>query len=288
MDQLLITLINGVANGAVYGLVGLGVVIIFRSTDVMNFAMASMGAMAAYVALSVSGSSSIFLALAVGIVFAAVLGVVVREVVIRPLGEGRLFAALVVTMGVSLIVEHIISSRWGEQPRAFPRVVEGTVAIGDSRLRLQAIVVLVLAAVAAIGVAYLFKRTPLGSAMRAVAESAEIAQILGVNPHKVARIAWGLGMALCALGLILYAPNTGLTPVVFAPILFRAFAGIFLGGITSMGGALAGGIIIGVLDNLAAMYFSASFRDTFVFAIAILTLLIRPEGIFGRQAFARV
>lgn len=289
MDQLLITLIAGIANGAVYGLVGLGLVIIFRSTDVMNFAMASMATMAAYVALSINGAGvPLILALLAAVALAALGGVTVREVLIRPLGEGRLFAALVVTMGLSLIVEHVISTVWGEQPRSFPRVVEGTVSIGGSRLTVQDIVIIVVAAVAVGGVAYLFKRTPLGSAMRAVAESSETANVLGVNSQKVARIAWLLGLGLATIGVLLYAPKTGLTPVVLAPVLFRAFAGIFLGGLNSMFGAVVGGLLIGVLDNLAASYISASFRDTFVFSIAVLVLLVRPQGLFGKQTFARV
>ncbi|MDO9395933.1 MAG: branched-chain amino acid ABC transporter permease, partial [Herbiconiux sp.] len=193
-----------------------------------------------------------------------------------------------VTMGFSLIVEHFISTRWSEQPRSFPRVVEGTVQIGGSRLAVQDLVVIVVAGIAMAAVAYLFTRTPLGSAMRAVAESADTAKVLGVDAHKVARIAWMLGLSLATLGILLYAPKTGLTPVVMAPVLFRAFAGIFLGGLTSMTGAVVGGLIIGVLDNLAASYVSASFRDTFVFSIAVLVLLVRPQGIFGRQTFERV
>jgi branched-chain amino acid transport system permease protein len=289
VDQLLITVISGIANGAVYGLVGLGLVIIFRSTDVMNFAMASMAAMASYVALSLFGAGiALVVALFAAVLFAALSGLAVRELLIRPLGEGRLFAALVVTMGFSLIVEHVMSTVWGEQPRSFPRVVEGTVAIGSSRLTLQDIVIIVVAGLAMAGVAYLFTRTSLGSAMRAVAESSDTAAVLGVNAQKVARIAWVLGLALATIGVLLYAPKSGLTPVVLAPVLFRAFAGIFLGGLTSMTGAVVGGLIIGVLDNLAASYVSASFRDTFVFTIAVLVLLVRPQGIFGRPTFQRV
>ena len=121
MDELFITVLSGVANGAVYGLVGLGLVIIFQSTDVMNFAMAAMATTASYVALSVYDAGlALALALVVAVFFASAFGLVVREVLIRPLGEGRLFAALVVTMGVAISVEHFVGRHWGEQPRAFP------------------------------------------------------------------------------------------------------------------------------------------------------------------------
>ncbi len=289
MDQLLITVLSGVANGAVYGLVGLGLVIIFQSTDVMNFAMAAMATTASYLALSMHNAG---LALAVAMVLAVALasafGLAVREVLIRPLGDGRLFAALVVTMGVAISTEHFVGQYWGEQPKSFPRLVDGSVAIGGSRINTQDLLIIGVAVVAMAGVAFLFTRTPLGSAMRAVAESSETAAVLGINSQKVARIAWALGVGLATLGVLLYAPNAGLTPVVLAPVLFRAFAGILLGGLTSMTGAVVGGLVIGVLDNLAATYVSASFRDTFVFSIAVLVLLVRPQGMFGRQAFVRV
>ena len=118
MDQLLVTVLNGVANGAVYGLVGLGLVIIFQSTDVMNFAMAAMATTASYVALSVYDAGvALAFALVLAVCFASLFGLAVREVLIRPLGEGRLFAALVVTMGVAIGTEHFVGRHWGEQPR---------------------------------------------------------------------------------------------------------------------------------------------------------------------------
>lgn len=289
MDQLLITLIGGIANGSIYGLIGLGLVIVFRSTDVMNFALATMAAMAAYVALSLHDAGlALILAGLVAVGIAGLSGFVAREVLIRPLGEGRLFAALVVTMGLSLIIEHLISQQWGEQPRAFPRMVGGVVSIGGSRITIQDLVTVLVAAIAMGLIAFLFKRTPLGAAMRAVAESSETAAILGVNAHRVARIAWVMGLVLATIGVLLYAPKTGLTPVAMAPVMFRAFAGIFLGGLNSMVGAVVGGLIIGVLDNVAASYVSASFRDTFVFSIAVLVLLLRPQGLFGTKVFERV
>jgi len=289
MDQFLITLIGGISDGAVYGLVGLGLVIIFRSTDVMNFAIATMALVASYVALQLHVHGlALVLALLVGVVIASLMGVGVREVLIRPLGEGRLFAALVVTMGISIILENLALNLWGAQPLSFPTLVEGTVEIGSWRLQDQRLLAIAVAAVATAAIAYLFTRTPLGSAMRAVAESSSTARVLGVDAQKIARIAWFLGLGLASIGVMLYAPQTGLTPTAMQVVVFRAFAGIFLGGLTSMTGAVVGGVIIGVLDNMGALYVSASFRDTFVFAIAVLVLLIRPQGLFGRPVFQRV
>lgn len=289
MDQFLTALVSGIASGSVYGLMGLGLVIIFRSTDVVNFALAAMATMAVYVGLSLFETGlPVILALVGAIVFGAVASIGIREVVLRPLGEGRLFAALVTTMGLGIIIEHAVGEIWGTQPRRFPKIIEGSVPIGGYQLQNQDLLIVVTAGIAMTAVAYLFTRTPIGVAMRAAAESQDIARILGVNPQKIARVAWGLGISLGVLGAFLIVPKTGLAPTVLAAALFRAFAGIFLGGLNSMVGAVVGGLTIGVMDNIAAMYISASYRDTFVFAVAVAILLIRPQGMFGRATFERV
>jgi branched-chain amino acid transport system permease protein len=289
MDHLVLVVLSGIASGAVYGLMGLGLVIIYRATDVVNFALASMATLAVYVALMVVERGwGVAGGIAAAVLVAVVLGLVVREALIRPLGTGQLFTALVMTMGVSLIMEAVVTDVWGAQPRAFPPLVAGDTAIGASALANQDLVMIAVAGVAMLAVGWLFTRTTLGSAMRAVAESPGTAEIIGISAQRVARIAWALGLGLAALAAVLYAPKSGLSPIVLAAPLFRAFAGIFLGGLNSMHGAVIGGLIIGVLENLAASYVSADFRDTFVFALTVLILLVRPQGIFGTRTFERV
>jgi branched-chain amino acid transport system permease protein len=289
MDQLLLVILSGIASGSVYGLMGLGLVIIYRATDVVNFALASMATLAIYVAFTIQRHGlGVVVGLVAAVVVAAVAGVVLRETVIRPLGQGQLFSALVVTMGAALIIENVVDKLWGTQPQSFPALVGGTTGLGSSAIANQDLVMIAVAGIAMLAVGYLFTRTTLGSTMRAVAESAGTAEIIGINSQRVARIAWALGLGLAALAAVLYAPKSGLTPTILAAPLFRAFAGIFLGGLTNMYGAVLGGLVIGVLENLAASYVSASFRDTFVFALTVAILLVRPQGMFGTRTFERV
>ncbi|MET9461711.1 branched-chain amino acid ABC transporter permease [Streptomyces canus] len=289
MDQFLLILVSGLASGAVYGLMGLGLVIIYRATDVVNFALASLATVGLYAALALSERGlPLLLAAVAAIVTTAAVGLVAREAVIRPLAQGELLSALVMTMGVSLIAESAISTIWDDQPRLFPSLVEGSVSLGSAAVPAQSLLTIAVAAVAMALVAYLFGRTSIGTAMRAVAESADTARILGLGSQRIARIAWALGLGLAALAAFLYAPRAGLVPTVLSAPLFRAFAGIFLGGLTSMYGAVIGGLTVGVLDNLAAGYVSAGYRDTFVFSFTILVLLIRPQGLFGVRTFQRV
>ncbi|MGW3704845.1 branched-chain amino acid ABC transporter permease [Streptomyces sp. NPDC005121] len=289
MDQFLLVLVSGLASGAVYGLMGLGLVIIYRATDVVNFALASLATVGLYAALTLYDSGlPLLLAALVAIVVTAASGLVARETVIRPLGQGDLLSALVMTMGISLIAESVISTIWDDQPRLFPSLLEGCLSLGGSAVPAQSLLIIAVAAVAMTLVAYLFGRTHIGSAMRAVAESADTAQILGLGSQRIARIAWALGLGLASLAAFLYAPRAGLVPTVLGAPLFRAFAGIFLGGLTSMYGAVIGGVTVGVLENVAASYVSAGYRDTFVFSFTILVLLIRPQGLFGTRTFQRV
>jgi branched-chain amino acid transport system permease protein len=289
MSEFLLSVINGISSGAVYGLVGLGLVIIYRSTDVMNFAIGTIALACMYLASGLSSSGvPLALALLAGIAVSSLVGVGAREVLIRPLGSGALFSALVVTMGLSLIVEEATRGIWGGEPRDFPSLVGGTLTIAGATFTNQQLLVIPVAAIAMLAVAYLFKRTPLGAAMRAVAESHDTATLLGIRPQRVARVAWALGMGLAGLGAAMLVPTAGLSIGGFSAILFRAFAGIFLGGLTSMYGAVLGGIAVGVLDNVAANYVSASLRDTFVFSLVILVLLARPQGLLGEKSFARV
>jgi branched-chain amino acid transport system permease protein len=289
VDQFLFVLVSGIASGAIYGLMGLGLVIIYRATDVVNFAIASLATLGLYIAITFrDGGVAVVVCMLAAIAVTALAGVVVRETVIRPLGQGQLFSALVVTMGVSLIAESAVNSVWGTQPRTFPSLVNGAVRWGGAVLPAQSLVTIAVAGVAMAAVAFLFGRTTLGSAMRAVAESAQTAQVIGISAQRIARLAWTLGLALAALAAFLYAPRSGLAPTVLAAPLFRSFAGIFLGGLTSMYGAVVGGLTVGVLENLAASYVSASFRDTFVFSFTILVLLVRPQGLFGTRTFQRV
>jgi branched-chain amino acid transport system permease protein len=289
MAEFILSTLSGIASGAVYGLIGLGLVIIYRATDVVNFALGSMatgGMLVATTALGWGWGTVGALALAVVVCSAA--GVTVREVLIRPLGSGQLFTALVVTMGVALILEDVQLHVWGGQPRTFPPLISGDLHLLGAAIEYQQLMTVAIAGVAMVAVGYLFTRTPLGSAMREVAESNEAAELLGVNPHRIARLAWALGMGLAAVAAGMATPLTGLSIGGFQGALFFAFTGIFLGGLTSMVGAVVGGLAIGILANWAAIYVSANFRDTVVFTIAVAVLLIRPQGLFGRATFERV
>jgi branched-chain amino acid transport system permease protein len=289
MNELPAVVVSGFVSGATYALLGLGIVIIFRSTDVVNFAIGDFGTFGVYVAfaLLVRGLPLAVAAIA-AVAVAGLLGVATERAVVRPLGPGKTFAALVLTLALSLILVSVAGQVFGHQPQAFPALVPGQVTILGLVVAWQKIATAALALVAMAAIAAFMRYTRLGIAMRAAAEDHYAARVVGINRGLIAGLAWFIGCALAGLSALLLAPDATLTVTLMVAPLFRAFAGVFLGGLQSMVGAAVGGFAIGVLDDLAGRYVSASFRDTFVFAIIVLVLFLRPAGLLASQQRARV
>ncbi len=289
MNELGAVLISGLVSGATYALLGLGIVIIFRSTDVVNFAISDFGTFGVFVAFALISRGLPLLAAAVGAVLVAgLLGVATERTVIRPLGPGKTFAALVLTLALSLILQSAAGFLFGHEPRAFPSLVPGNVTLVGLVVSWQKIATAVLALMAMAVIAAFMRYTTLGIAMRASAEDPYAARVVGINRNLIAPLAWFIGCALAGLAALLLAPDATLTVTLMVAPLFRAFAGVFLGGLESMVGAAVGGFAIGILDDLAGRYVSASFRDTFVFAIIVIVLFLRPAGLLATQRRERV
>lgn len=284
MGDLISVVVSGMANGSAYALLALGIVIIFRSTDTVNFAIGDIGTVSVFVALSaITAGVPVALAFLLAIVIAGLLGTVSERVLIRPLGHGQhvLFVALVVTIGLGLVLQAAMGAFWGHEARAFPPLVDGWINVFGVPISLNKIAASAVSLVAMALVAWFFGYMPFGIAMRASAEDPLAARMLGFKTGRIATIAWFLGCALAAIAMLFLAAESSLNPYIAHAPLFRAFAGVFLGGMTSMPGAVLGGFIIGVLDNLAGTYISANYRDTIVFAVIVAVLFIRPAGFMG-------
>jgi len=289
VNELGAVLISGLVSGATYALLGLGIVIIFRSTDVVNFAIGDFGTFGVFVAFAmISRGLPLGLAAAAAVLVAGLLGVGTERTVIRALGPGKTFAALVLTLALSLILVSVAGFVFGHTPQAFPALVPGRVTLLGLVVGGQKIATAALALVAMAVIAAFMRYTRLGIAMRAAAEDPYAARVVGINRNVVAPLAWFIGCGLAGLAALLLAPDATLTVTLMVAPLFRAFAGVFLGGLESMVGAAAGGFGIGVLDDLAGRYVSASFRDTFVFVIIVLVLFLRPAGLLATRRRERV
>jgi branched-chain amino acid transport system permease protein len=282
--DILATIISGLVSGSAYALIALGIVIIFRSTHTVNFAIGDIGTLSVYVAVSaISIGLPIYAALLVAIVVAAAVGVLVERLLIRPLMGRRatLFVALVVTIGVSLVIQALIHVIWGFDSMRIQPIVGGIVRVFGIVLTWNKILAAAVALAALAIVGWFFAFTSTGSAMRASADDRFAAAVVGVRPNRLSVIAWALGCSLAAVAAFFLAADSSVNPHLATAPLFRAFAGVFLGGLSSMPGAAAGAFVIGVLDNLAGGYISSDFRDTIVFSLIVAVLFLKPSGFLG-------
>ena len=281
----------GLVSGSAYALLALGIVIIFRSTDTVNFAIGDIATLGVFVAVSAIGAGApVLLATLVAIAFAGLFGVATERLLIRPLGAGHksLFIALVVTIGLGLIIHAAIGALWGYRPVRIAPLVSGTVDVLGVALAWNRLTATLIAFLAMGFVAWFFRFTTVGVAMRASAEDHFAARLVGINPGRIAALAWSLGCGLAAISAIFLAMDTSANANLTVSALFRAFAGVFLGGLTSMPGAALGGFAIGILDNVAGRYLSANYRDTIVFGVIVAVLFLKPSGFLGAGRKERV
>jgi len=224
----------------------------------------------------------------VAIFVAGLLGVGTERVLIRPLGPGRAFSALVLTLALSLMLQAFEGLVWGHLTLPFPALVPGVVSIAGLVVSWQKLATAAVAVVAMVVIAAFMRFTKLGMAMRASAEDPYAAKVVGINRNLIAPLSWFIGCGLAGLAAFLLVPDASLSTTLMFGALFRAFAGVFLGGLDSMVGAAVGGFAIGILDDLVGRYVSANFRDTIVFSIIVLVLFLRPAGLLAAQRRERV
>ena len=291
MMDIVPVIVSGVASGSAYALLALGIVIIFRSTDTVNFAIGDTGTLVVYVAaVAIAHGVPLTVALALALALGGLIGGVTHRLLIRPLGHRRniVFIALVVTIGLGLLIRALAGAIWGHQSTPFPPLISGSVTIAGIAIAWNKVLATGIALVAMTLIGWFFGRTALGVAMRASAEDPFAARLVGLNAERIAFMSWFLGCALATLAIFFLAAESSLTPSLANHPLFRAFAGVFLGGLTSMPGAVVGGFAIGVLDNLAGRYVSANSRDTIVFGVIVAILFLRPAGFLGSLRSERV
>jgi branched-chain amino acid transport system permease protein len=291
MHDLVPVVVAGIVSGAAYALLALGIVIIFRSTDTVNFAIGDMATLGVFIAVTaISAGAPVIVGLVVAIVFAGLFGMATERLLIRRLGSGHksLFIALVVTIGIGLLIHAAIGVIWGHRPLQIAPIVPGTVHVFGVSLTWTKVIATAIAIVAMCAVAWFFRFTTIGVAMRASAEDHFAARIVGIRPNRIAALAWFIGCGLAAIAAFFVAIDTSVNANLTLSTLFRAFAGVFLGGLTSMPGAAIGGFAIGILDNIAGRYLSANYRDTIVFAVIVAVLFLKPSGFLGTGKKERV
>ncbi len=283
----------GISLGAVYALVAQGYNITFWAVRVVNFGHGSFLMIAVMVALAVDNAGfPLWAAILAGLAGSAAMGYVLELVAVRPLMRARMGMGWVVsTLGAGIVLQAIATDIWGTNTRAFPAIIfESTDYVRLLGVQLSA--QLLLAFAAALLVMVLFevgiRATLLGKAMRATAADPDCARTMGINIRRMISLAFVLSGLLAGLAGILIAPLTGIDPAFGLELMIKGFVAAVVGGLGSSGGAMVGGIFVGLLELLVGGYVSSAARNGVVFSILILVLAVRPQGLLGKQPEIKV
>ncbi|HAN87327.1 MAG TPA: branched-chain amino acid ABC transporter permease [Firmicutes bacterium] len=275
---------SGLSAGCLYALAALGLVLIYRTMEIVNFAHGEMAMISTFVAytLLVRVGLPYVIAMLVALAFAFIFGMAIERVFLRPIQEGPLVSMMIMTLGLFMVFNGAAGWIWGFDPVSFPYAVRGRpVFIGDIIVTRDSLLVLAVTVIMA-GALYIALRfTMAGIAIRATSQNPRAARLMGVPVPKVYSLTWGMSAVLGAVAGILIAPTTFLSPSMMAEVQIKAFTAAVLGGFSSLPGAVVGGLLLGVLENLVAGYISTQLKSTFAFALIVVVLLIRPSGIMG-------
>ena len=283
-------LFSGLALGSIYGLVALGFVVIFKATEVFNFAQGMLVVCGAY--LAVTASTQLQLPFPLAILFivgaAALLGVVIQALLIRPLAGRPLLPVIMITIALSIVLRAAIEMIYGPQPRPLTTPLPtGSFSVAGVRVSQLHLTAAVVSWCCMAGFGAFFKFTSAGLLMRATANSHEAALVSGVNVNRVNAGAWAIGTVLAAIGG-LFLGQLQLASVELENIGLLALPAVVIGGLQSIPGAILGGLLVGLIEQLGSAYISPKARDILIYAPLLLILMFRPWGLFGQRELGRV
>lgn len=279
-------LVNGLIIGATYGLMAVGLTMIFGMMDVINFAhgeLYMLGGVFAYYLASLLGIN-FFGSIALAVVLVMGVGLIFDQLVLRKLRNEPTLITILVTIGLSIFLQSTVMLFWGPSPQSIPSPFSTkAIQIGFIFLTPFKIFMAVITVAVIFGLHLLIQKTTLGKSMRAVFQEKESAAIVGININQVYAINFALGSGLAALAgallgtLFVVYPNMGLIAVV------KAFLIVIMGGMGNFLGAIFGGLLLGVVESMAAGFISSSYKDLFGLLIVMILLVVRPYGLFGRK-----
>lgn len=297
MGFFIALLLNGVSIGLMYSLIALGFVLVYKATDAINFAQGEFVMMAALIGAVVAGLQGPPIVMAILAVIAALavmigFGFGLERVVLRPLLGRPIVAVIMATIGLAAVLRGLTPIVFGGETRALPLPIgDDPIAIGPATLPPIQVLGAGVAILLFLGFNWFFRKSRMGVAMRAVADNQQVAQAMGINVERYFALAWAIGGVVSALGGIVWGSMLGVD-VQIAVVGLKVFPVVILGGLDSIGGALVGGLIIGIVESLAAGYLDpyvgGGTKDFAPYLLMILVLMFRPYGIFGKRQIERV
>jgi branched-chain amino acid transport system permease protein len=279
-------LINGIVLGSVYALLSLGLTMIFGILGIVNFAQGELYMLGAYVGffLIVVQKVPFLLALLISMLVMGVFGLLIERFPFRPIQGKADESMILATVGLSVFLMNGAILLFGADPRRVETPFSDVfIHLGTFSISMQRVLVFTVTVVLIILLTFFIRKTRMGKAMRACQQDLNAARIVGIDTRRVSMVTCFIGSALAAAAGVLIAPLFLVSPVMGLKVIAKAFVIVILGGLGNVAGAIMGGFIIGIAENLTAGFISSDLKDIIPFTILILILLLRPEGIFGKQ-----
>jgi branched-chain amino acid transport system permease protein len=279
-------IVGGLAAGCLYAMVGIAIVIVLKITDIANFAQGEMAMVTTFFAywLLDSVGLSWWQAVPIAVLFGLVQGIIIQQVVIRPLIGSPVLSAIIATLGLNIVLNSLAGLIWGHQTYTFPSpfAFSAPFMIGSVPVSVDSVVNIASGLAIVIGMTLFLRFTWTGLGLRAASQNPTVARLMGVSISRSSAIAWGLGGLIGGIAGILVAPSLFLDTNLMGSLLIKAFAGGVLGGLNSLIGVFLGCLALGVAENLVGAYLSPSYGEAITFIVIIAVLIVRPEGVFGR------
>jgi branched-chain amino acid transport system permease protein len=290
LETLTSQVVSGLATGCVYALIALGFVLIFKATDVVNFAQGEFVMISGFISytLLIKLGLPYWLVFLVTIVLSGFMGVILERVVVRPIMDAPIFSIVIATIGASTVMRSSAGIIYGYDVLPLPTIFsKDPMRFGILNVTAMDFGVIGFSLVIMLGLYLFFKLTKTGTAMRATAQSQTAARLMGVSVRRIFSLTWAISAAVGGVAGVLIAPIIYLDPNL-GFIGVKAFAGAILGGFGSMPGAIVGGMLLGVIENLSGYFFNAGIKQVSTYVLLILVLVVRPIGLFGTAPVRKV
>lgn len=280
-------LVNGLTIGGIYALIALGYSMVYGILKIINFAHGDIFMLGTFIGMTLVKVMNIPLipAFLLSMFMTAIIGMIIEKFAYRPLRMADRMAPLLSAMGVSIMLANLAQLFWGTETHPFPTVFEITnIKIGAASFNNLQVYILIMSIVLMIALQFIVKYTPWGVAMRATSYNKDNARLMGINVDQIISITFGVGSALAAAaGIMVGIYYDAVYPTMGYSAGLKAFTAAVLGGIGSVPGAMFGGLLLGVAENLGAAYMASGYRDAIAFSILIIVLLFKPSGLFGKS-----
>ena len=292
--SFLSSLINGISLGSVYAIIALGYTMVYGIARMLNFAhgdIIMVGGFTVFTIVTTMGGSPVVGILA-SVVVCTVLGVTIERVAYRPLRDASPLAVLITAIGVSYLLQNVALLIFGSNARQFTSVITvPALKLAGGKLSISSVTIVTILSCIVIMAALMafINKTKMGQAMLAVSEDRGAATLMGINVNRTISVTFAIGSALAAVaGVLLCSAYPSLSPYTGSMPGIKAFVAAVFGGIGSIPGAFIGGILLGIIENLAKAYISSQLSDAIVFSVLIIVLLVRPTGILGKKMTEKV